>query len=313
MCGIVGLYLKNRELNSSLGSLFSPMLIQMTQRGPDSAGFAMYRDELPAGQIKVVLQHPDVSFDWTSLGEKLGASLGTVHNAEKIHNHFKIELSSNGNDVREYFEHSINGVAVVSIGRAIEIYKEVGTPEQVSNYFDLTRMHGTHAIGHTRMATESAVTTAGSHPFSTGDDICLVHNGSLSNHNRLRDKLKTYGARFYTENDTEVAANYFATKLAFGATLEQSLRDALVDLDGFYTFAIGTANGFAVLRDPIACKPAVMAETDDWVAIASEYRSLADLPKIDAAKLWEPEPGVPYIWEGAQQTPTRENPVADAV
>ena len=313
MCGIVGLYLKNSQLNESLGKLFAPMLIQMTQRGPDSAGFAVYRDELPSSLIKVVLQHPDLAFDWAGLSRELNQNLGTVHQAEQVHNHFKLELISTGNDVREYFEQHSETIAVVSIGHAIEIYKEVGTPEQVSNYFDLTRMHGTHAIGHTRMATESAVTTAGSHPFSTGDDICLVHNGSLSNHNRLRNKLKTYGARFYTENDTEVAANYFATKLAFGATLEQSLRDALVDLDGFYTFAIGTANGFAVLRDPIACKPAVMAETDDWVALASEYRSLADLPDIGSAKLWEPEPGVPYIWEGAQQTATREDAVADPV
>ena len=313
MCGIVGLYLKNSQLNQSLGKLFSPMLIQMTQRGPDSAGFAVYRDELPHSLTKVVLQHPDLAFDWSGLSRELNQTLGTVHRAEQIHNHFKLELIGTGDQVREYFEHHEEAIAVVSIGHAIEIYKEVGTPEQVSDYFDLTGMHGTHAIGHTRMATESAVTTAGSHPFSTGDDICLVHNGSLSNHNRLRDKLKTFGARFYTENDTEVAANYFATKLAFGATLEQSLRDALNDLDGFYTFAIGTANGFAVLRDPIACKPAVMAETDDWVAIASEYRSLAHLPKIDSAKLWEPEPGVPYIWEGAQQANNQESPVADGV
>lgn len=297
MCGIVGIYLKNPSLNLSLGKLFEPMLVQMTQRGPDSAGFGVYRDHLSAGQIKVVLQHPDAAYDWPALKQEISKTLGKVQTAEQIHNHYKITLSSDGSAVREFFQNHYRDIAIVSIGRGIEIYKEVGTPTEVADCFDLSGMTGTHAIGHTRMATESAVTTAGSHPFSTGDDICLVHNGSLSNHNRLREKLKTLGAQFFTQNDTEVAANYFATKLAFGSSLEQSLNDALVDLDGFYTFAIGTANGFAVLRDPIACKPAVMAETDDWVAIASEYRSLAELPDVEHAKLWEPEPGVPYIWE----------------
>jgi amidophosphoribosyltransferase len=160
-------------------------------------------------------------------------------------------------------------------------------------------MAGSHAIGHTRMATESAVTTAGSHPFSTGMDLCLVHNGSLSNHNRLRANLERDGIEFRTENDTEVAAGYLTWRLRQGLSLEEALRAGLKDLDGFYTFAIGTAEGFAVLRDPIACKPAVMAETDDYVAMASEYRSLAGLPGIESARLWEPEPGVVYSWSRA--------------
>ena len=297
MCGIVGLYLKNPALNKSLGELFEPMLIQMTQRGPDSAGFAIYRDQLKAEKIKVVLQHPDPGFDWSVLNNEVAAVLGPLESAHQIHNHYRFVVTSSGDVVREFFDNYQRDISVVSIGHSIEIYKEVGTPAEVADYFGLREMGGSHAIGHTRMATESAVTTAGSHPFSTGDDICLVHNGSLSNHNRLREKLKVLGARFFTENDTEVAANYFATKLACGQTLENSLTDALNDLDGFYTFAVGTANGFAVLRDPIACKPAVMAETDDWVALASEYRSLADLPGIETASLWEPEPGVPYLWE----------------
>ncbi|MGR8948597.1 MAG: class II glutamine amidotransferase [Gammaproteobacteria bacterium] len=300
MCGIVGLYLKNPKLNASLGKLFEPMLIQMTQRGPDSAGFAIYREQLGADKIKVVLQHTDADFDWRKVNADIASALGTIESAQQVHNHYRIVLANTGDAVREFFDHYGRDIAIVSIGRAIEIYKEVGTPAEVAAYFGLQAMHGSHAIGHTRMATESAVTTAGSHPFSTGDDICLVHNGSLSNHNRLREKLKMLGARFFTENDTEVAANYFATKLACGDSLEKSLEDALLDLDGFYTFAIGTADGFAVLRDPIACKPAVMAETEDWVALASEYRSLADLPGIGSAELWEPEPGVPYIWESAQ-------------
>ena len=179
----------------------------------------------------------------------------------------------------------------------------MGTPEDVAKCFGLHEMAGSHAIGHTRMATESAVTTAGSHPFSTGNDVCLVHNGSLSNHNRLRRNLISQGAVFTTDNDTEVAAQYFDIKLQQGASLESAMTSALSDLDGFYTFCIGTSNGFAVLRDPIACKPAVMAETDDWVAIGSEFRALAELPGIGHAEIWEPEPAVPYLWENAFDVP----------
>ena len=146
------------------------------------------------------------------------------------------------------------------------------------------------------MATESRVTTAGSHPFSTGLDLCLVHNGSLSNHNRLRRTLQREGMVFRTENDSEVAAGYLTWRLREGASLEQALEGCLDDLDGFYTFAVGTADGFAVLRDPIACKPAVMAETDEWVAMASEYRAIAVLPGAEDAVTWEPAPGHVYSW-----------------
>ena len=139
------------------------------------------------------------------------------------------------------------------------------------------------------MATESRVTTEHSHPFTTGLDLCLVHNGSLSNHNRLRWSCAREGIEFETDNDTEVAAGYLTWRLR-RARREQALEGCLDDLDGFYTFAVGTTDGFAVLRDPIACKPAVMAETDDWVAMASEFRAIAVLPGAEKAAMWEPEP-----------------------
>jgi methylamine---glutamate N-methyltransferase subunit A len=187
----------------------------------------------------------------------------------------------------------------MSAGATIEIYKEAGLPADFVRRFRLEEIGGTHALGHTRMATESRVTTEHSHPFSTGLDLCLVHNGSLSNHNRLRRSLRKEGIRFQTDNDTEVAAGYLTWRLREGATLEGALEGCLEDLDGFYTFAVGTADGFAVLRDPIACKPAVMAETDEWVAMASEYRAIAVLPGAEQATTWEPEPGRVYSWGGA--------------
>ena len=191
-------------------------------------------------------------------------------------------------------------LTLMSAGRSIEIYKEAGSPLRFVERFKLHELEGSHALGHTRMATESRVTTDHSHPFSTGLDLCLVHNGSLSNHNRLRRSLQREGIHFQTDNDSEVAAGYLTWRMAQGATLEQALEGCLDDLDGFYTFAVGTADGFAVLRDPIACKPAVLAETDDWVAMGSEWRALAVLPGAAAAEKWEPEPGVVYVWEKAK-------------
>jgi glutamate synthase domain-containing protein 1 len=201
--------------------------------------------------------------------------------------------------VRAWLKANAPSVRVVSSGHTIEIFKEVGLPEEVAARFDLRNVKGTHAIGHTRMATESAVTTAGSHPFSTGEDVCLVHNGSLSNHNRLREELKKKGVEFLTQNDTEVAAGYFTTKLREGLSLTEALKACIKDLDGFYTFCIGTADGFAVIRDPFACKHAVLAETDDWVAMATEYRAIAHLPGADKARIWEPAPETIYTWGNA--------------
>ena len=185
----------------------------------------------------------------------------------------------------------------MGFGERIEIFKERGLPDEVIASFDLAAMGGSHALGHTRMATESAVTTEHSHPFSTGVDLCLVHNGSLSNHNRLRQVLRRDGIRFDTDNDSEVAAGYLSHRMRQGATLAEALESGLDDLDGFYTFAVGTRDGFAILRDAIACKPAVLGETDDWVAMATEYRAIATLPGAAQATIWEPRPATVYSWQ----------------
>ena len=305
MCGIVGLYLKNPALEPQLGALFEPMLLEMTQRGPDSTGFAVYRDPCAAGEYKMVLQHPDLGFDWAALADALGQVFATRVEWRREHTHCLLRLAADEQALRVWAGGRPAGTTLVSLGRHIEIYKETGLPVEVAAAFSLASLRGSHAIGHTRMATESAVTTAGSHPFSTGSDLCLVHNGSLSNHNRLRRRLEKAGAVFRTENDSEVAAQYLDVQLRQGATLEQALHSALKDLDGFYTFTIGTSDGFAVLRDPIACKPAVMAETDDWVAMSSEYRALASLPGVKQARVWEPAPATVYAWGGARASATR--------
>ena len=214
--------------------------------------------------------------------------------------HAVIVVETDAAEAQAWLHERYPELRVMSAGQAIEIFKEVGLAARVHRELRAGRAcPASHALGHTRMATESRVTTEHSHPFSTGLDLCLVHNGSLSNHNRLRRRLRAEGIEFQTDNDSEVAAGYLTWRLREGASLEQALEGCLEDLDGFYTFAVGTIDGFAVLRDPIACKPAVMAETDDWVAMASEYRAIAVLPGAETARTWEPEPGRVYSWERA--------------
>lgn len=297
MCGIVGLFYKSPELEPRLGGHLAAMLEQMSDRGPDSSGVAVYRDPAPSGSSKLTLYSFDPEMSWDALCDELAATFGGAHEAGVRANHAVIVVEAEAGEVEEWIRGRRPDLRVMSAGRAIEIYKEVGRPETFIEQFHLGDIEGSHGLGHTRMATESRVTTEGSHPFSTGLDLCLVHNGSLSNHNRLRERLRREGIEFQTENDTEVAAGYLTWRMREGASLHEALEGALADLDGFYTFLVGTADGFAVLRDPIACKPAVLAETDDWVAMSSEYRAIAVLPGAADARLWEPEPSVVYAWE----------------
>jgi glutamate synthase domain-containing protein 1 len=300
MCGIVGLFAKAPEVESRLGEYLAAMLGQMSDRGPDSAGVAVYRDPAPPGSSKLTLFSSDAREDWKALGAALGHAFGPSPEPAVRASHAVVVVETDSTEAEEWVRSNRPDLRVMSAGSLIEIYKETGLPREFVKQFDLDDLQGTHALGHTRMATESRVTTEGSHPFSTGFDLCLVHNGSLSNHNRLRENLRREGIEFQTENDTEVAAGYLAWRMREGATLEEALEGCLADLDGFYTFAVGTIDGFAVLRDPIACKPAVLAETDEWVAMGSEWRAIAVLPGASDAETWEPEPGVVYVWEKAK-------------
>jgi methylamine---glutamate N-methyltransferase subunit A len=296
VCGIAGLYTKSPALEPQLGEHLARMLEQLSFRGPDSAGVAFYRDPAPAGSCKISLCSFDPAVDWAALAQQLTDAVGASSPPRVRATHATFVVEADAEDVRSWLAERHPDVRLMSAGGSIEIYKEAGRPRDFVRRFDIERLDGSHALGHTRMATESRVTTEHSHPFSTGLDLCLVHNGSLSNHNRLRRRLRGEGIRFQTDNDSEVAAGYLTWRMREGASLEQALEGCLEDLDGFYTFAVGTADGFAVLRDPIACKPAVMAETDEWVAMASEYRAIAVLPGAEDAVSWEPEPGRVYSW-----------------
>ncbi|MDX0695816.1 glutamine amidotransferase [Sinorhizobium medicae] len=296
MCGIVGLFLKDSRLEPQLGQLLSDMLITMTDRGPDSAGLAIYGSATD-GKAKVTIQSAKPDIDFSDLERDLAEAGLPARVAVKSTHAVVAVAGARLADVRAVLAAIRPDVRIMGAGDSVEIYKEVGLPKDVVARFDVRSMSGSHGIGHTRMATESAVTTLGAHPFSTGSDQCLVHNGSLSNHNNLRRELIREGIAFETQNDTEVAAAYLTAEMAKGKDLGHALTGALDDLDGFFTFVVGTKSGFGVVRDPIACKPAVMAETDRYVAFGSEYRALVNLPDIESARIWEPEPATVYFWD----------------
>jgi methylamine---glutamate N-methyltransferase subunit A len=296
MCGIAGLYAKSSGECEHLGGHLAQMLEQLSFRGPDSAGVAFYRNPAPPGSCKVSLHSAAADPHWNALAAELERTFGATGQPRVRATHATVTITAEAEQADAWLSEQHPELTLMSAGSSIEIYKEAGSPRGFVERFALQEISGSHALGHTRMATESRVSTAHSHPFTTGLDLCLVHNGSLSNHNRLRLMLAREGIRFQTDNDSEVAAGYLTWRLREGASLEQALEGCLADLDGFYTFAVGTNEGFAVLRDPIACKPAVMAETDEWVAIASEYRAIAALPGAQDAELWEPEPGHIYSW-----------------
>jgi amidophosphoribosyltransferase len=295
MCGIVGLLVKKESLRPRLGELMVPMLIGMTERGPDSSGMAVFGSPVSDAQRKLSLYCQAGDFDWKQLQGKLEKQFGAVRLAVRV-NHAVMTTTSSPDEVRAWLQANAPAVHVLSVGRSIDLYKDVGLPKDVADRYDFAHAVGTHLVGHTRMATESAVTPENAHPYTAGEDWCLVHNGSLANPGMLRRKLEKLGAKFESDCDTESACRYLHWRLEQGESLEVALHHAFEDFDGFFTFLMGTADKLALVRDPFACKPAVVAETDDYVAIASEFRSLAHLPGVHHANVFEPKPEEVYSW-----------------
>jgi glutamate synthase domain-containing protein 1 len=296
MCGIVGLLLKNPSLRSRLGELMVPMMIGMTERGPDSAGLAVFSEPVDAAAYKLSLYAGSHRVDWDSLLAKVQVALPGEHSLRVAANHAVLTTGAAPEMAEQWIDANVPGVTVLSVGRSIDLYKDTGAPADVAKRYGFADLHGTHLVGHTRMATESAVTPAHAHPFTAGHDFCLVHNGSLSNPHLVRRKLEPYGIAFETDNDTEAACRYFEWRLREGDNLATAVRRGFEELDGFYTFLMGTHDELALVRDAFACKPAIVAETDDYVAVASEFRSLAHLPGVRHAKLFEPKPQEVYSW-----------------
>ena len=295
MCGIVGLMIKKPALRSRLGELATPMLIGMTERGPDSAGLAVFTDAVPGDQRKYSLYSGQGDVDWEGARTSATAVLGDAAITVQA-NHAVLATGAPVDVVRAWLKREHPRLHLLSVGRRIDLFKDIGAPADVAERYDFAHLTGTHVVAHTRMATESAVTPAHAHPFTAGEDFCLVHNGSLSNPYQIRRKLEPRGIAFDTDNDTEVATRFLEWRLREGDDLETALRTGFDELDGFYTFLMGTADSLALVRDAFACKPAIVAETDDYVAVSSEFRSLAGLPGVKHAHLFEPKPEELYVW-----------------
>jgi methylamine---glutamate N-methyltransferase subunit A len=296
MCGIVGLLVKKPALRASLGSLMVPMLTGMTERGPDSAGLAVYTTPVSDEQHKISLYCGKHAIDWSELVGQVSQAFPTRHDIAAHGNHAVLTTSADADAVVAWLKQHMPAVAVLSVGQSIDLYKDVGAPADIARRYRFAELQGTHLVAHTRMATESAVTPAHAHPFTAGRDFCLVHNGSLSNPHLVRKRLEPLGIDFETDNDTEAACRFFEWRLREGDDLKKAVERGFSELDGFFTFLMGTENELLIVRDAFACKPAVVAETDDYVAIASEFRSLAHLPDIGQATLFEPKPEEIYSW-----------------
>lgn len=294
MCGIVGLMAKKPALRERLGELMVPMLIGMTERGPDSSGVAVFAPKLETGR-KLSVYCEDPAFDWARLAAELRERFASVEVKHRV-NHAIVITASPPGDVRAWLAERFPAVHVLAVGRSIDLYKDLGLPSEVAERYAFEGLRGTHVVAHTRMATESAVTPENAHPYTAGEDWCLVHNGSLANPGSIRRKLEKVGERFESDCDTEGACRYLHWRLSQGDSLESALHRAFEDFDGFFTFLMGTEDKLALVRDPFACKPAVVAETDDYVAIASEFRSLAHLPGMKNANVFEPRPEEVYSW-----------------
>ena len=296
MCGIVGLLLKKPELREQLGQLAMPMLIGMTERGPDSAGLAVFTEQVPGAQRKYSLYAPDWEYDWAGFESVFISKFGSGAAIAIRGNHAVLTCSEPVDKVRPWVRQAFPQLHLLAAGRLMDIYKDVGSPADVAARYQFGKLTGSHLVAHTRMATESAVTPDRAHPFTAGEDFCLVHNGSLSNPYQIRRRLEPLGIGFDTDNDTEAACRYFEWRMREGDNLETAIHKGFEELDGFYTFLMGTADELALVRDAFACKPAVVAETDDYVAISSEFRSLAKLPDVKNATIFEPVPEEIYVW-----------------
>jgi methylamine---glutamate N-methyltransferase subunit A len=300
MCGIVGLRLKNPDLYPVLGELVVPMLDVLASRGPDSTGVAIYRHDAPAGALKYSLCAPADDYDWAGLRtvfETTGfEATGQPAELRRRGRDAVVVTGLEPGQVERLLADVDQGVRLFGYGTAMEVYKDVGPAAEVCARFGVSGMSGYQATGHTRMATESAVTTEHSHPFASAADLALVHNGSFSNYASIRRELTAAGVRFDTDNDSEVAARFIARELDDGADLAEALRRVTKVFDGFFTLLVSSGASFAVVRDSFACKPMVVAETADYVAVASEYVALADLPGVEKAEVFEPMPEEIYTW-----------------
>jgi glutamate synthase domain-containing protein 1 len=271
MCGLCGFLYKDAERVGPVGRTLHAMLGPMARRGTDSTGIALYGP--PQADSYVVRARIEANHGTPERVLQSLEAAGTVTESSQRGPNLRARVAYAG-DIGALTDRieAEPEVEVVSIGRAMEIVKDVGDADDVERALPYASFEGSHAIGHTRMATESLVDVAHSHPFWARPfpDISVVHNGHITNYHKLRRRLENQGHRFATGNDSEVIAVYIADKLERGESLEDALRASVADLDGTFAYLISTPEGIGVARDPFALKPLLFAETHEVALIASE-------------------------------------------
>jgi len=277
MCGIVGIFYKGEGAAGPVGQVLTDMCDQLFRRGPDSAGVALYGSALSdAFVVRVDLERPDLERaeeETLTAAEELTSVKESVRTARSLR---MVVADDAEGKLADRIEEAVPGARVFSIGRSMEIVKDLGMACDINQRYELGTFQGTHGIGHTRMATESIVDIAHSHPFWARPfpDVSVVHNGQITNYHKLRRRLQQKGHRFATGNDSEVIAVYVADKLHAGISLDEALRASVEDLDGTFAYLISTANGIGLARDQFAMKPLLYAEDEEKVVLASEEISI---------------------------------------
>jgi methylamine---glutamate N-methyltransferase subunit A len=271
VCGIVGIFYKDGS--GPIGDVMVDMCQELFRRGPDSTGFALYGSAHDDGLVvRVDLERVDLE---RATEEAVAAAeqLVAVKTSSRVGRSARLIVSSDADGkLADQIEEQVEGARVFSVGRSLEIVKDLGSAQDVDRAYGLRSFQGGHGIAHTRMATESRVDIAHSHPFWARPfpDIAVVHNGQITNYHKLRRRLELQGHRFATGNDSEVIAVFVADRLQRGESLDDALRASVSDLDGTFAYLISTEDGVGLARDQFATKPLLYTEDDEKVVLSSE-------------------------------------------
>jgi methylamine---glutamate N-methyltransferase subunit A len=300
MCGIVGYLNKVGTEQKTIGSILLAMLNSLACRGPDSAGVALFGESRPhqlVAQVKLVENGDsrERASEIRTIVEKFGARDFTQTGA------YLRFVFTETDDLATFIagvEGAGNDVEVVSVGRRLEIVKQVGSPARLEKTFAISGFRGKHGIGHTRLSTESVVDLSHSQPFwSHGyPDLAIVHNGHITNYHQLRRRYEQRGIRFYTENDSEVVAVFLADKLRHGADLRAAMASTIRELDGSFSCLVATEGALGFVKDSFSLKPLVFAETEDFVAVATEEIAIRGAIPGDFA-VSEAQAGEMRVWQ----------------
>ncbi len=310
MCGIAGIIHTGRE--SDIGTEIASMLQAMKHRGPDSAGFALYGAPLTADHYvmrvkfaeqkdldKGVSEREEVrkrKEEVIGRLEKMGAEIESQEDVTEYASRIVFSYSKELKGLADYIE-DIEDVEILSLGSALELVKDLGDAEHICRQYKLGGFEGTHAIGHTRMATESDVDIRSAHPFWAYpySDISVVHNGQLTNYWGRRRELERKGHRFTTDCDSELIAVYVADAMEEGLDMRAAMEKSIGDLDGVFTYLVATRDALGMAKDMMAAKPLVLYEGEDCIVMASEEVSIRSVfpHEIDT---FDPYEGEIYVW-----------------